>query len=241
MQDPPLLRNIPPRSQHNFITFHWSVCLWFYITEPTLQNNFQSKVIHFVLKSSIFVNDGKSQKHNGISWFSKIAIFKKNVMSQMNTDGIRGFWLHALASLCIVHWSQEGKFSAQYRVSNNKMELSLRYWGLYDHIYGMSVCMIASMDHLDMLRVTNGAFSPLSGFVWSHLWDDCLYDRIYRPSGHVTCYQWSILSAIGMTVNGAKTWQNQTQSLQSVPTPVKRGHSPPSAPHNWDKQGCRGL
>ena len=118
----------------------------------------------------------------------------------MNTDGIRGFWLHALASLRIVHWSQEGKFSAQYRVSNNKMELSLRYWGLYDHIYGMSVCMIASMDHLDMLRVTNGAFSPLSGFVWSHLWDDCLYDRIYRPSGRVTCYQWSILSAIGMTV-----------------------------------------
>ena len=164
MQDPPLLRNIPPRSQHNFITFHWSVCLWFYITEPTLQNNFQSKVIHFVLKSSIFVNDGKSQKHNGISWFSKIAIFKKNVMSQMNTDGIRGFWLHALASLRIVHWSQEGKFSAQYRVPNNKMELSLRYWGLYDRIYGMTVCMIASIDHVDMLRVTNGASYPLSGW-----------------------------------------------------------------------------
>ena len=52
-----------------------------------------------------------------------------------------------------------------------------------------------------------------------------LYDRIYGPSGHVICYQWSILSAIGMTVNGAKTWQNQTQSLQSAPALVERGHT----------------
>ena len=35
--------------------------------------------------------------------FQKLQFSKKNVMSQMNTDGIRGFWLHALASLHIVH------------------------------------------------------------------------------------------------------------------------------------------
>ena len=99
----------------------------------------------------------------------------------MNTDGIRGFWLHALASLCIVYGSQECKFTTQYRVKNSKMELYIRYGGLYDRIYG--------------------------------------------PSGHVICYQWSILSAIGMTVNGAKTWQNQTQSLQSAPALVERGHT----------------
>ena len=109
----------------------------------------------------------------------------------MNTDGIRGFWLHALASLRIVYWSQEYKFTTRYRVQTSKMELYIRYGGLYDRIYG--------------------------------------------PSGHVICYQWSILSAIGMTVNGAKTWQNQTQSLQSAPALVERGHSLPSAPHNWDK------
>ena len=147
MQDPPLLRNIPPRSQHNFITFHWSVCLWFYITEPTLQNNFQSKVIHFVLKSSIFVNDGKSQKHNGISWFSKIAIFKKNVMSQMNTDGIRGFWLHALASLRIVHWSQEARANFLLNIECQTIKWSF--------LSAIGVCMITSTGCL---------------FVWSHLW-----------------------------------------------------------------------
>ena len=159
MQDPPLLRNIPPRSQHNFITFHWSVCLWFYITEPTLQNNFQSKVIHFVLKSSIFVNDGKSQKHNGISWFSKIAIFKKNVMSQMNTDGIRGFWLHALASLRIVHWSQEGKFSAQYRVPNNK----------WSFLSAIGVCMIASTGWLCLYDRIYKRSGHVTCYQWSIL------------------------------------------------------------------------
>ena len=59
--------------------------------------------------------------------FQKLQFSKKNVMSQMNTDGIRGFWLYALASLHIVHRIQEGKFSAQYRVPNNKMELSFHY------------------------------------------------------------------------------------------------------------------
>ena len=161
MQDPPLLRNIPPRSQHNFITFHWSVCLWFYITEPTLQNNFQSKVIHFVLKSSIFVNDGKSQKHNGISWFSKIAIFKKKCHEPNEYRWYQRFLVACVSISAHCPLKSRGQIFCNIEWQTTK----------WSFLSAIRVCMIASIDHLDVLRVTNGASYPLSGwlFVGSHL------------------------------------------------------------------------